>query len=176
MKTLTILFLCLSLTACYKFRPAPGKPIVVSKPDTIPNNGYIGITAIAIADTVAFRDETLIEFNYTTHTAYIPGEDAPYFPGFGNTSFASLSSDSIALAVNAQPYKAGRAIPLQLRGKTVGQYYIRISQLNSIPVSLKIWLKDTKLADSVNLRAGSYAFSIPQPNIFDSSRFKLIIR
>lgn len=174
MKTLTILLLCLTIASCCKYGN-PGPPIVVSKPDTIADGGYIGIQAVALADTVGFVDETLITFNHAASYSYVRGEDAPYFGGAGNTSLATMA-DTIVLAVNVQPYKAGHINILRLRARTIGGYYIHITRSGSIPKTLHVWLKDSLLADSADLTKGKYTFMIDNANVADQSRFKIIIR
>jgi len=175
MKIFTILLLYLTIAGCCKFGN-PGPVTVVAKPDTVADGGYIGITAINTNDTTHNRDEILLQYNHTTLSIYQPGSDARYFAGFGQLNLCSLSSDSIYLTVNTQPYKAGKPIDLRLNIKNAGQYYFRISQFSGIPASLKVWLKDTKLSDSLNLRTGNYNFTSSIITVADSTRFKIIIR
>jgi hypothetical protein len=129
------------------------------------------------------NDDLLIFFNSTASTKYSPYEDAKYFPGINAPeSLASISSDSIKLAINRLPFpnkKAPLIIPLSVTAKENGQYTFERTDLKSVPQLYDLWLMDNYKKDSLDLRNNSiYAFNIDlaDTNSYGENRFEVIIR
>jgi hypothetical protein len=117
---------------------APKKVIAVQK-DTIPDGGSMKIQILK--DSIS-TDETLMIFNHTADTRYINTQDAVYFPGYGAVSIASLTSDGMPCAIHKLPYIQGDPIGLKVSAKVDGIYLLKISYLNQIPQTIRVWLKD----------------------------------
>lgn len=130
-------------------------------------------------DTVQM-DDMLVRFNSLAQQNYSDTEDAPYKPGFGKASLASMSSDKVALAINTTPLpKSSMSIPLVIGAKSDGIYNIGISELNQVPRLFDIWLMDAYKKDSVDMRSNkTYAFNIytNDSTSFGAKRFALVIR
>lgn len=181
MKTRVLLLVLVSLAACQKsaqILPGPIKtqPIVAaSKPDTIPDKAVL---KLKLTKDATNTDETAFIFNSTGKTTYNPMEDAPYFPGNGQVSLASISSDGKDLAINNLPYKPGMSIRLDANAKADGAYSLAISYQNQIPSSIHFWLKDIYLKDSLDVSTKTYSFNVrlADTNSFGKNRFKLIIK
>jgi hypothetical protein len=106
------------------------------------------------------------------------GEDAVYFAGNGQVSLASVSKDGEDLSINGLPYTPCMSIGLDIHAKTSGSYLLKISYEKEIPADIEIWIKDTYLRDSVNVRTGNYSFNIDKAdtNSFGGERFRLILK
>ncbi|MBS1526453.1 MAG: T9SS type A sorting domain-containing protein [Bacteroidetes bacterium] len=125
-------------------------------------------------------DDTYIGFRNTAGSAYDPAYDAPYKPGLGEVSLASISSDNQRLAIN---YRAlpitSEVIKLAVNTTADGSYTLRLAELKSVPQLFEIWLMDNYKKDSTNLRhSNSYRFEVNKSDTstFGSGRFSLIIR
>jgi hypothetical protein len=183
MKTLILLSLVLFiLAACKKeekISPNTTAPkstsVIVAKADTIPDTATLKITLVK--DTVN-TDETMFVFKHTSSLAYVFDEDAPYFQGFGDVNLSSISSNGRDLAINGLPYIPGVPIRLNVQTKTSGAYSLEISLQKKIPSTIHIWLKDTRLKDSVDLRTHNYNFNVSKADTtsFGRNRFKLILK
>lgn len=125
-------------------------------------------------------DGILINFDPAASVAYVPGEDAPALQGFGPVSLQSLSSDNIPLSINALPLtEKGQTIGLKVWAKTDGVYKLALADINSVPNSFQIWLKDSYKKDSLDIRQyNSYTFNIHPADTasFGAHRFQLVIR
>jgi hypothetical protein len=125
-------------------------------------------------------DDMLIRFNSMAQQNYSDTEDAPYKPGFGKASLASMSADKVQLAINTLPLpKSSMNIPLVVGAKSDGVYHIGMSDLNQVPRLFDIWLMDAYKKDSVDMRSNqTYAFNIytADSTSFGSHRFSLVIR
>jgi len=183
MKTKVLLsaLVLFSLVACKKaaqILPIPVKtqPIVVAaKPDTIPDKA---IFKLKLSKDSINTDETAFIFKSSGKTTYDPMEDAPYFPGNGQVSLASISSDGRDLAINNLPYTPGMSIRLDANTRANGAYSLAISYETQIPTSIHIWLKDIYLKDSLDVSTKSYSFNVnlADTNSFGKNRFKLILK
>lgn len=129
------------------------------------------------------NDDMLVFFNSTASTKYSPYEDAEYRPGPGAPeSLASISSDSVKLAINRLPFpnqKASLTIPLSVTATASGQYSLIRTDLKSIPPLYDIWLMDNYKKDSLDIRNNTtYVFNIDltDPASFGINRFSLVIR
>ena len=145
------------------------------KTDTIPDKA---ILKLKLAKDSTNSDEAMFVFKHSSRLNYFDSEDAMYFPGFGQVSLASSSSDGKNLSVNGLPYTSGMSIGLDVNVKTSGMYLLKISYDRGIPADVEIWIKDTYLRDSVNACTGNYNFNIDKAdtNSFGGKRFKLILK
>jgi hypothetical protein len=146
--------------------------------DTAVNtHGYLKITLAM--DTVS-TDAALICFDPAAQAAFVKGEDAPYFQGFGQVSLSSFSSDKIALAINVLPLlQRGTSVGLSVSAKSDGNYKLRLDSVKAIPATYTVWLKDNYKKDSTIIKqSGAYAFSLSKADTasFGANRFRLVIR
>lgn len=155
-------------------RPIPSQPVVIQK-DTVPDGGAFKI--VFQKDSLQ-ADETEVAFNHTTSTMYFNTQDAVYFPGNGVVSLSSLTSDGVPCAIQQLPYLQGYPIRLKIVAKDDGIYVLRLSYINQIPKTIRIWLKDRYMKDSLDMRIGNYAFQITKAdtNTFGQSRFAVALR
>lgn len=151
--------------------------VILPKPaaDTMPDNAAF---RLRVAQDSANYDETILVFNHSDLPTFEQGKDAVYFQGFGLVSLASMSSDGHDLAINFLPYTPGVSVGLDVHAKQDCVLTMSINYQNKMPASSRVWLKDTYLNDSTDLRTGSYKFNIAKAdtNTFSRKRFKIIIR
>jgi hypothetical protein len=151
-------------------------PVTVVKLDTIPDKAAFKIQLVK--DEVN-NDETMFQFNHKAALNYSGNDgDAPYFPGYGQESLASVTSDGRDLVINVLPYTSGMSIDLDMNAKASGPLSFKLSYQNKMPSSIHIWLKDTYLKDSVDVRTANYNFKVDKAdaNSFGNKRFKIILR
>ncbi|TWJ01484.1 putative secreted protein (Por secretion system target) [Mucilaginibacter frigoritolerans] len=129
------------------------------------------------------NDDMLVFFKSTASTGYNPMEDAKYFPGMSALeSLASISSDSVKLAINRLPFpnqKAPLTIRLSANVATSGQYTLKRYELQSVPQLYEVWLMDKYKKDSLDLRANTnYVFNVVLTDTasFGNNRFSIVIR
>lgn len=177
-----LLFILCALAACQKgasvlpdIAKSATTDVAAIQPDTIPNKAAFRIKLVK--DSIS-ADETLLKFNSTSAPGYIWNEDVAYLQGFGQVSLASISQDGLDLSINDLPYRSGMVIGLDVHAKANGTYALQISYENSIPANIQIWVKDTYLKDSVNMRTKTCTFNINQADTssFGPNRFKLTIK
>ena len=185
MKTSIILLSALfALVACQKeaklsptIVPAKAPLVAVSavNNDTIPDKAVFKIKLFK--DSIN-SDETMLMFSKKAKLSYDDNEDADYFPGYGQESLASLSSDGRNLAINRLPYTPGMYVGLDVETKSDGDFSFKLSYENNMPKYIQIWVKDTYLKDSANVCISNYNFSVKlaDANTFGNKRFKLIIK
>ena len=140
------------------------------------SNPYLSIELSA--DSIN-KDETLINFDESSNTAYNGNEDAPYFNGQGKVSLASESSDGVGLAINAIPLLKTKYVRLNVNAVTDGTYQLNLKSINDIPVSYAIWLMDVYKKDSLDMRKNkSYTFNISKNDTlsFGDKRFVLVFK
>lgn len=154
--------------------PTP-PPVVKASVDTIPDNASF---KIKLGKDSTNTDETLIIFNHSASLNYSKANDAPYFSGFGQVSLASISHDGIDIAIKSLPYTPGMSIGLDVKVKTDGAYFLKMSNEENIPSGVHILLKDAYLKDSVDVRSGNYNFNITKTDTssFGRNRFKLVVK
>jgi hypothetical protein len=139
-------------------------------------NGYL---RIQLAKDAVNTDDIIIDFKPSAKTTYVVNEDARYFTGFGEVSLSSLSSDNIPLAINVLPLSAGRTIALKVSAKTDGIYKLNMLQIADMPAKFDIWLKDSYMKDSLDIKHNStYAFNLKNSDTttYGSHRFTLVLR
>ena len=188
MKTLLPLSLLLFILAsCQKEAKVTPKAAPVStitttttvvaavKPDTIPDQAALKIKLVKDTDNY---DETMFMFNHTSSLAFSNAEDARYFPGFGEESLASLSTEGQDLVINSLPYTSGMSVKLDANMKNGGAFVLKISYIRNIPSNIEILLEDAYLKNSVDLRAGNCNFTVDKakPASFGNGRFKVVFK
>jgi len=124
-------------------------------------------------------DDIIIHFNKTASTDYVQNEDAPYKPGMGAVSLASISTDNVVLAINNLPLpKTSETIGLTLNATTDGTYTLNMNKIVAVSQLFDITLIDNYTKDSVDMRKNPiYSFNIikSDTNSFGSKRFSLLI-
>lgn len=155
-------------------KPIPAKPVVVQT-DTVPDGGAF---KVAIQKDSVQVDETVLSFYHTASTMYFNSQDAVYFPGYGIASISSLTSDGVSCAIQELPYLQEYPIGLKIAVKNDGTYILKLNYVNQIPKSIRFWLKDKYMKDSLDLRAGNYAFQIVKTdtNTYGKGRFVIVLR
>jgi hypothetical protein len=146
-------------------------------PDTAMNiTGYV---KLSLSNGSSGNNDIVVYFTPKSKPTYVPGEDAPYLPGFGLANFSSTSSDNIALAVNVLPLNSkGDTVRLNVTAKNDGIYSLNLSAINDIPEKFNVWLMDTYQKDSLDMRQNkSYSFNISTADTssFGKNRFKLVL-
>jgi len=127
-------------------------------------------------------DDVIIAFKPGTDTKYSIHEDGLHLTGNSPPeTLATLSSDSVSLAVNYMPLPkaTGQTIGLLVDATASGVYTFSRTELVGIPALYQIWLKDNLLKDSLDLRANTtYSFTIDKSNpaTFGNSRFQIVLR
>jgi len=180
MRLLALACLLFALSACKKFDggdivPAKGeRPVWVPQADTIPDNATF--TLKLIQDSIN-SDETAFIFDHQASTAFSNGNGAPYFPGFGRLSLASITSDGRDMSIYDLPYKSKMCVGLDIHSKKDGVLSLKISREKNIPSGIRIWVKDAYAKDSLNLCKDSYSFRITRAdtNSFGKKRLKLVL-
>ncbi len=108
-------------------------------------------------------DDTYIGFDAAASSKYIFNEDAPSKTGIGKVSLASISSDSVVLAINKLPFPGivQSAIRLKVIANADGVYKLNMTEIAAISPLFEIWLMDTYKKDSLDMRQNkTYAFNI----------------
>ena len=184
MKATILLFLILLfLSSCQKDaqdlpeikQPVSTSSVVTQSLDAMPDNAAFKIQLVK--DNIN-SDDTMILFKQKAQLGYDPYEDGIYVQGNGQVNLASISSDNTDLAINTLPYTPGMSIGLYMTVKSDGAYSLQLDYQKSLPANTHIWLKDTYLKDSIDVRTKAYKFIVTKAdtNSFGSKRFKLTIR
>ena len=180
--SIPIVLMLFCLTACHKeeiLAPATAPKAKLAsasiKHDTIPDNAVLKFKLFR--DSLIY-DETAICFKHSAGLAYNLQVDAPYLAGFGQLSFASISSNGRDLAIYTLPYTQGMAVRFDLHAKTDGICKVMMSYESAIPADIHIWLKDNYLKDSVDVSKGNYSFNVSQldTNSFGKNRLEVILK
>jgi hypothetical protein len=130
----------------------------------------------------ANNDDIVIGFDSKASAKFVNNEDAVDLGGSGSIeSLSSFSADSIALAINMQPFpgRQPQAIRLLADATASGSYQLAVPEFGNIPKLYDVWLKDSFTADSVQLKLNtSYPFTIDKTNAatFGVNRFTVVIR
>ncbi|MDB4904312.1 MAG: hypothetical protein JWQ63_3593 [Mucilaginibacter sp.] len=144
---------------------------------TTATSQYLGLQ---LAQNAINTDATIINFVSGANTAYDKNEDAIYFQGSGMVSLSSLSSDYVALSINALPLpKTSLTIGLVVNAQTDGIYKLNKTALKAIPKIFEIWLMDNYAKDSLDFRSNStYAFNIYMSDAtsYGNQRFSIVVR
>jgi hypothetical protein len=127
-----------------------------------------------IASKGTSRDETVIHFREDATVAFDGHADARKM---ANTSLniASKIEGGNLLAINSLPFlNCNTAVELSLSEVTPGSYKLAFSEYESLPNDISITLKDQYLDSTINVKNGSYSFSVTSaPASYGASRFKL---
>ena len=151
-----------------------GKPV-----DANVSNQYI---RLQLAKDSINSDESIIRFDKSSTTAFNPINDAMYRTGTGAVSISTISSDNVPLAISQVPFPKNKqtlAIPLKIGASADGNYQLKLTAINQVPMLYDIWLVDTYKKDSVDLRKSplyNFAIAKADSNSFGSARFRLDIR
>lgn len=185
MKKLVLLAAALAaFAACQKADKVAPKAIqikdtvVTVKYDTIPDGGTINIRMNNDStNSAGFQ----FIFNHTYHLAALSSEDfGTGLPGFGPTPplLYALSSDGKDLLEDGVPYSHGMVVNLDATSPASGPFFIGAWGLFHIPGDIHIWVKDTYLKDSLDLRTGNYHFTIDNtnPSTYGKQRFQIVLR
>ena len=182
MKTLSIIVLAgLLFVSCKKelaLLPQSAQPAmlnVAKLQDTLADGAFFRIRLQKDSSPI---DETVIVYRHTAPLNYDPSVDAEYFQGFGIASLSSITNDNIPCAIQTIPFSENNTVKLNLGSQNDNNYILRISALAKLPASLHIWLKDSLLKDSLDLRIANYAFKVNKcdTSSFGTGRFKIIVR
>jgi len=155
-----------------------GLKLLMGKPvDDYANNQYI---RLQLNQDSVNNDDIVIHFSSGASTDYVQDEDAPYKPGYGTVSMASISSNNVTLAINNLPLpKTSQTIDLAVNTVADGTYNINMKELEGVPQLFDVWLMDTFKKDSADMRHNTtYTFEVSKSdtNSFGTHRFKLVIR
>lgn len=167
MKTLLISSIALVLlTSCIKQSIYPihsggdhNHPPPVVDTTVIPDGSYYKIE-VASSNPAAINN-CVVEFSSAFHNAYVPGEDAPNFPGFGILQSWTMA-DTVALAVNCKVYQHNVPTPFVVVTKVTDtyQFYI-VSKI--LPPNAHIWLVGK---DSVDITTVPYTAVLSGTNTY----------
>ena len=157
-----------------------GSTLFMGKPvDANVSNQYI---RLQLAKDSINSDESIIRFDKSSTTAFNPINDAMYRTGTGAVSISTISSDNVPLAISQVPFPKNKqtlAIPLKIGASADGNYQLKLTAINQVPMLYDIWLVDTYKKDSVDLRKSplyNFAIAKADSNSFGSARFRLDIR
>jgi len=191
MKRIYILSLAaiFGLSACQKEAVSPqngqlSRSLIPGSVSTTTNDAGLSTSAssflrLQLAKDSIFKDDILINFKQDASAAYVVNEDSRYFPGNGAVSLASLSSDNVALAINALPLaQQGVSIGLQVNAQQDGVYKLNMTAI-SLPPTYKVWLLDKYKKDSLDMGLSQpYIFNLikADTNSYGSGRFSLVVR
>jgi hypothetical protein len=199
MKKLIYLLVVVSaawLSSCQKDGSvSPDSKIPASTTAVTPSSGSLTPGSTAVADTIVNvtgfiklelkkdtfnKDNIVIYFSPQAKESYVPGEDAPYFPGFGAESLSSISSNGIGLSVNELPLKElGDCIKLNVTARTTAVYKLSLIQRSAVPSRFHVWLMDGLKKDSLDLSVHcGYNFDIvtTDTTTFGKNRFQVKVR
>ncbi|MBS1528747.1 MAG: hypothetical protein JSU01_00445 [Bacteroidetes bacterium] len=178
-KQLFLVLVTVLAVSCTKFADDDiGRTAVkkTTKPqDTIPDGAFFKLRLQR--DSVSI-DETLLQFDHAASCDFNPGLDAAYFAGFGAASLSSLTDDNRTCSIQTLPYRQNEPVRLDVESRSSDHYIVKISARKNIPAYTRVWLKDTRLGDSTDLRSANYAFSVSKADAcsFGSKRFVVIVR
>jgi len=127
------------------------------------------------------KEETIITFNNAAKNKFDANEDSPYLAGSGEVSLATMSADSVQLAINAVPYPKlnQTSIKLNVGATANGVYNLNMTGINNVPQLFDVWLMDAYKKDSLDMKQSpSYKFNVikTDTNSFGANRFSLVVR
>lgn len=153
-----------------------GVPANVNK---VSNLAILGLRLVKDDDNT---DDAVIAFNDHTPTTYSKGDDAEDMNGNGAlVSLSVISSDNVALAIKQQrlPQTGNQTTRLLVNATASGTYHLRLRNLDNLPNAYDVWLMDSFMKDSLDLKHNSnYDFSIDKSNAatYGSNRFSIVVR
>jgi len=126
-------------------------------------------------------DGTIICFSNNAKKNYVLGEDALYKLGNGSARLATISADSVNLAINSLPLpnQNPTMIRLKVNASQDGIYKLNLDAIKSIPELFDIWLFDAYKNDSLDIKHNpTYSFNVYESdaNSYGSKRFSLVVR
>lgn len=126
-------------------------------------------------------DDAVIVFNNQSPFNYT-NEDAEDLNGNGAlVSLSIISSDDVALAIKLQkmPRSDSHATRLLVDATASGLYHLRLRNLDNLPPAYDVWLIDSFMKDSLDLKHNSnYDFTINKNNAatYGRNRFSIVVR
>jgi len=154
---------------------APGN---TASTDTIVN--ITGFIKLELKKDTINKDNIVIYFTPDSKASYVPGEDAPFFQGFGNENITSISSNGIALSVNELPLmQRGDCVKLGVLAKTSAVYKLSLLQRDSIPPRYHVWLMDQLKKDSLDLSVHctyNFDLNVADTTTYGKNRFQVKVR
>ncbi len=144
-------------------------------------NNVIQLLRLELAADSINSEETVIRFSSLAKNTYDINEDAQHMPGSGLVALASMTADSVPVAINNMPFPKQHAqgIKLNVYGNANGVFTLTMKQVQSIPKIYEVWLKDAYKKDSMDMRHNqTYRFDVQlsDTNSFGKNRFSLLIR
>jgi hypothetical protein len=136
---------------------------------------------LELAEDSVNKEETIVRFDNSAKKGFVINEDSQYLPGSGEVSLSSMSSDSVALAINTIPFPKQKQVIVKLNVNPIadGTYDLNMTGINNVPQLFEIWLRDANNKDSLDIRHNpTYKFNVTRSdtNSFGSNRFSLVIR
>ena len=158
---------------------ATGTTLLLSKAPIA--NNVVQLLRLELAADSVNNEETVIRFSSLAKNTYDINEDAQHLPGSGLVALASMTADSVPVAINNMPFpkKHAQGIKLNVYASANGVYALNMKQVQSIPRIYQIWLKDAYKRDSLDMRHNqTYRFDVQlsDTNSFGKNRFSLLIR
>jgi hypothetical protein len=193
MKKLIILslFSLFFLAACQKKEKSVPQTVDIKKDSTIKQDTvtYPGIQDDATMNIRMVKDSLIwddcqLEFNHT-NKLNTPGSQlggGPYSdPGGGwnpTIDIFTLSYDSVNLKLHGVPYIHGMSVGLNVDEAESGNYFLGVWEFYRIPSYIHVWLRDSYLKDSLDLRKGNYHFYLDRNNLatYGKRRFSISLR
>jgi hypothetical protein len=122
----------------------------------------------------ALRDETIIHFRDDATDAFDHHADAHKLPN-SILNISSVLEDGKFVSINSiSPFNCNTVIPLSIDNANPGNYTLSFTELESFPEDINIYLTDTFLDRTFNVRNENYSFSITSAAAsYGASRFKI---
>lgn len=127
-------------------------------------------------------DEAVLVFNNKTPATFNNNDDAEDLNGNGAlVSLSVISSDNIAAAIKRVklPQAGSQAMKLLVDATSSGTYHLKLKNLDNMPNAYNIWLIDSLMKDSLDLKHNrNYDFIIDKnnPATFGRNRFSVVVR
>jgi hypothetical protein len=135
-----------------------------------------------IADSTNW-DDIVIGFNNKATTKFDYIGDSGFLPGNGAlASVAGISSDNVKTSVKWLPYPKGNSemvLKLYVAVAATGTYTLQRTDFKAIPQLYRVWLMDSYLKDSLDIRNNTiYKFNVSLNDTasFGGNRFTVVIR
>ncbi|MBS1529453.1 MAG: T9SS type A sorting domain-containing protein, partial [Bacteroidetes bacterium] len=153
-----------------------GTNLLMGKPVDYASIQYIHLL---LAKDSVNTDDIIVRFTNNAVSKYDPEVDGEYKSGQGVVSLASLSSDSVKLAINTQPLpETSEIIPLVASEAADGPYQFQMESIVGVPALFSVLLIDNYTKDTVDMRENPvYSFQVvhADSNSVNAKRFSLLI-